>query len=134
MTFTVAFVKRLTGLNGGACFDLFRISTLSLVVAPAEYCYPVWNQLPHANKRNTPFNEALYTISGCIKPTCVSFLPFLADIKSLENRCHSACEKLPEVESSRTHFEVLGLEACSPRKLPCPRLEDSTVFEQLKLC
>ena len=50
-----------------------------------------------------------------------------------------------EVESSRTflasrtHFEVLGLilegqvlglglEASSPQKLPCPRLEDSTVF------
>ena len=43
-----------------------------------------------------------------------------------------------EVESSRTslasrtHFEVLNLEASSPRKLPCPRLEDSTIFEPLK--
>ena len=46
---------------------------------------------------------------------------------------------LSEVESSRTHFEVLGLglegqvlglglEASSPRKLACPRLEDSTIF------
>ena len=48
---------------------------------------------------------------------------------------------LTEVESSRTHFEVLGLglglegqvlglglEASSPRKLACPRLEDSTIF------
>ena len=36
--------------------------------------------------------------------------------------------------SSRTHFEVfsLGLEASSPWKLPCPRLEDSTIFEPLK--
>ena len=50
-----------------------------------------------------------------------------------------------EVESSRTslasrtHFEVLGLgfegqvlglglEASNPRKLACPRLEDSTIF------
>ena len=39
-----------------------------------------------------------------------------------------------EAESSRTHFEVfgLGLEASSLRKLPCPRLEDSTIFELLK--
>ena len=44
-----------------------------------------------------------------------------------------------EVESSRTHFEVLGLEGqvlglevSSPRKLACPRLEDSTFFELLK--
>ena len=41
---------------------------------------------------------------------------------------------IPEVESSRTslasrtHFEVLGLEASSPRKLACPRLEDSSIF------
>ena len=32
--------------------------------------------------------------------------------------------------ASRTHFEVLGLglEALGPRKLSCPRLEDSTIF------
>ena len=42
----------------------------------------------------------------------------------------------PEVESSRTslasrtHFKVLGLglEPSGPRKLPCPLLEDSTIF------
>ena len=47
----------------------------------------------------------------------------------------------PEVESSRTHFEVLGLglegqvlglglglEVSSPQKLACPRLEDSSIF------
>ena len=36
----------------------------------------------------------------------------------------------PEVKSSRTHFQVLGLglKALGPRKLPCPRLEDSTIF------
>ena len=38
-----------------------------------------------------------------------------------------------EVESSRTHFEVLGLEASSPRKLPCPRLKDSSIFRILKI-
>ena len=42
--------------------------------------------------------------------------------------------KPAEVEFSRTHFEVFGLslEASSPRKLPCPLLEDSTIFEPLK--
>ena len=57
---------------------------------------------------------------------------------------------LPEVESSRTslalrtHFEIfglglegqvlgLGLEASSPRKLACPRLEDSTIFWIVKI-
>ena len=53
---------------------------------------------------------------------------------------------MSEVESSRTHFEVLGLgvglegqvlglglEASSPRKLACPRLEDSTIFWIVKI-
>ena len=38
-----------------------------------------------------------------------------------------------EVESSMTHFEVLGLEASSPQKFPCPRLEDSSIFGILKI-
>ena len=46
------------------------------------------------------------------------------------------------MESSRTHFEVLGLEgqvlglgleASSPWKLACPRLEDSTIFWIVKI-
>ena len=46
------------------------------------------------------------------------------------------------MESSRTHFEVLGLEgqvlglgleALSPRKLACPRLEDSSIFWNVKI-
>ena len=88
MTSRVALVKRLAGLNWGPCFDVLCISTLSLIVAPAEYCFSVWNQSSHTNKLNTPFNEALRTISGCIKPKYISFLPFLAGIESLENRCH----------------------------------------------
>ena len=37
--------------------------------------------------------------------------------------------------SSRTHFEVLGLglEASSPQKLACPRLEDSSIFWIVKI-
>ena len=35
--------------------------------------------------------------------------------------------------SSRTHFKVLGLEASSPQKLACPRLEVSTIFWIVKI-
>ena len=37
--------------------------------------------------------------------------------------------------ASRTHFKVLslGLEASSPRKLACPRLEDSSIFWIVKI-
>ena len=34
--------------------------------------------------------------------------------------------------ASKPEVLGLGLEASSPLKLPCPRLEDSTIFEQLK--
>ena len=53
----------------------------------------------------------------------------------------SSRTSLAERSSSRTHFEVLvlglkgqvlSLEASSPRKLPCPRLGDSTFLEPLK--
>ena len=56
---------------------------------------------------------------------------------------HAWLRLQPEVESSRTslasrtHFEVLGLvlglEASSPRKLACPRLEDSSIFWIVKI-
>ena len=73
-----------SGLVLSAYFDALRISTLSVVVAPAEYCSPDWNQSSHANKLNTHFNEALRTTSVCIKPTHVNFLPLLAGIESIE--------------------------------------------------
>ena len=35
--------------------------------------------------------------------------------------------------SLRTHFEVLGLEVYKSSKMSCPRLEDSTFFDLLKI-
>ena len=57
----------------------------------------------------------------------------------LSNLCWSEVESsrtsLASRTSSRTDFEVLGLglEASSPRKLACPRLEDSTIFWKVKI-
>ena len=44
-------------------------------------------------------------------------------------------ESLRTSLASRTHFEVLGLglKASSPQKLPCPRLEDSTIFCSIEI-
>ena len=54
----------------------------------------------------------------------------------LRAKVESSRTSLASRTSSRTHFEVLGLglEALGPRKLPCPRLEYSTIFEPLKFC
>ena len=40
--------------------------------------------------------------------------------------CFAEVESSKTSLASRTHFEVLGLKASSPRKLACTRLEDST--------
>ena len=66
MTSRVALVKRLAGFNWGACFNAFYIATLSLVLAPAEYCFPDWNQFSHANKLDKPFNETLRIINPSV--------------------------------------------------------------------
>ena len=59
-------------------------------------------------------------------------------LRKLVSEVESSRTSLASRTSSRTHFEVLGLglglEALGPRKLPCPRLEDSTFFEPLKFC
>lgn len=103
MSSRLALVKRLAGLTWGASFGVLRVSTLALLVSPAEYCAPVWTQCAHTNKLNTPFNEALRTISGCIRSTRTSFLPILAGIESLENRRRNACQRLFHLASDQDH-------------------------------
>ena len=55
----------------------------------------------------------------------------LASLSEVE----SSRTSLASRTSSRTHFEVLGLglEASSPRKLACPRLEDRSIFWIVKI-
>ena len=70
--------------------------------------------------------------SELLKVTETLFISYCRTMKISE--VESSRTSLASRTSSRTHFEVLslGLEASSPRKLPCPRLEDSTIFEPLK--
>ena len=55
-----------------------------------------------------------------------------SNYKAIYKLC--VCRFLSEVESSRTslasrtQLEVLGLELCKSSKMPCLRLEDSTIF------
>ena len=83
-------------------------------------------------KRGIEIGSATCLI-GCINGLCWRWL----------TEVESSRTSLASRTSSRTHFQVLGLglglegqvldlglglEASSPRKLPCPRLEDSTIF------
>ena len=65
-----------------------------------------------------------------------SVQPILSD-KNIQEQNY---DSFTEVESSKTHFEVLGLEGqvlglqvSCPRKLVCPRLEDSSIFWTVKI-
>ena len=82
------------------------------------------------------YYDFLQKIFGCFRNT-LSHL--LAEVESSRT-------SLASRTSSRTDFEVLGLglglegqvlglglEASSPRKLACPRLEDSTIFWKVKI-
>ena len=85
----------------------------------------------------------------CTPPPISVYLKYvfgtLRNDKTTDNNGKRNSNFKPEVESSRTslasrtssrtHFEVLGLglEASSPRKLACPRLEDSSIFRIVKI-
>ena len=63
------------------------------------------------------------------------FLAFKQNCNNFETMecCRAEVESSKTSLASRTHFEVLGLEASSPRKLTCPRFEDSTIFWTVKI-
>ena len=71
----VALVRTLSGTNWGTSFDTLRTSTTALVFAPAEYCAPVWCQIAHTKTLDVPLNEAMWIVSGCIRPMPLNFLP-----------------------------------------------------------
>ena len=80
VTARVSLIRRLAGTTWGASARTLRISTQALVFSAAEYCAPVWCRSPHVKKIDPVINNALRIITGCLKPTPVSYLPVLAGI------------------------------------------------------
>ena len=76
-------IRRLTGTQWGADAPTLRTAALALVFAPAEYCAPVWCRSAHTHLVDTCLNEAMRTVSGCLRPTPVEYLPILAGIQPL---------------------------------------------------
>ena len=63
------------------------------------------------------------------------FISLLFNDEVLLLQCYSAeVESLRTSLVSRTHFEVLGLEASSPRKMPVLGSRTAVFFELLKFC
>ena len=101
VTTRVSLIRRLAGTTWGASANTLRISTQALVFSAAEYCVPAWCRSPHVKKVDTIINNALRTITGCLKPTPVSYLPVLAGIAPAGLRREAAMLKL--ARKAQTH-------------------------------
>ena len=100
----IALLKRLASTNWGASFKVLRTSTIALAYAPAEYCVPTWCRSTHAHIMDVPLNEAMRVITGCIRSTPTSYLPFLAGISPPEFRRKAICYKLYKKANAPDHL------------------------------
>ena len=82
----VALLRRLAGSGWGAGAKTMRISALSLVYSTAEYCAPFWCGSTHTRLIDSILNDALLSVSGCLRPTPTEDLPILAGIQPAELR------------------------------------------------
>ena len=76
----VALIHRLAGTTWGASTKTLCISTQALVFSAAEYCAPVWCRSTHTKKLDSTLNNALRTVSGCLRTTPANQLPILTGI------------------------------------------------------
>ena len=102
----VALIRRLAGTSWGATAKVLRISTLALVFSTAEYCAPAWCRSPHTKKLDTTLNTALRTITGCLTPTPVPYLPTLAGIAPAALRREAATLALAR-KAQKHHWHIL---------------------------
>ena len=79
----VTLLRRLVGSGWGAGAKTLRIATLSLVYSTAEYCAPVWCHSVHT-RLNSVLNDALSSVTGCLRPTPTDHLPILSGIHPAE--------------------------------------------------
>ena len=82
----VALLRRLAGSGWGAGAKTLRTATLALVHSTAEYCAPVWCRSSQTRHIDTAINDALRTVTGCLRPTPTDYLPILAGIQPAELR------------------------------------------------
>ena len=116
-----------------------RVYGVLFLVARGTCTYVVFHSTLIRSSKNQMFSSSCSQMSGShayvdkVRITRTSKLvPRYWSRKHavLMSEVESSKTSLASKTSSRTQFEVLGLglEALGPRKLACPRLEDSTIF------
>jgi len=73
-------IAKLAGTSWGASSaSTLRISALALCHSVAEYCCPVRARSSYTNLIDTQLHSSMCLISGCLKPTQLSWLPVLSN-------------------------------------------------------
>jgi len=104
LTSRVAFLRRLAGSGFGAGATTLRTATLALVHSTAEYCAPVWCCSAHTRLIDPAINDALRTVTGCLRPTPADNLPILAGIQPAKFRRREATLSLGCRAMERGHL------------------------------
>ena len=80
----VTLLRRLVGSGWGSGDKTLRTTTLSLVYSTAEYCAQVWCRSAHTRFIDIVLNDALCTVTRCLRPTPMDYLPILSSIQPAE--------------------------------------------------
>ncbi|KAJ8401557.1 hypothetical protein AAFF_G00378740 [Aldrovandia affinis] len=85
--------------------------------SPGPYAPAAWSRSPHVNKVDTVINSALRIVTGCLKPTPVSYLPVLAGITPASLRRDAATLTLAR-KAQKYDWHILNKATTTPAP-PC---------------
>lgn len=73
-------IRRLTGTTWGAQAHVLRTSAIALSLSAAEYSSTVWKNSSHSHHVDVAINDAVRSVTGCLKPTPVEKVYKIAGI------------------------------------------------------
>jgi len=88
----------------GAGETTLRTATFALVHSTAEYCAPAWCRSAHNSLIDPVINDALRTVTVCLRPTPVVNLPIYAPIQPPESRRKGATISLARLAMESGHL------------------------------
>jgi len=90
LTSRVALLRLLAVFGWGTGAKTLRTATLVMVHSTAEYCAPAWCRSAHTHLIDPTINDAMLTVTGCLRPTPADNLPILAGIQPADFRRRGA--------------------------------------------
>ncbi|KAL1460605.1 hypothetical protein WDU94_012577 [Cyamophila willieti] len=96
-------IKRLTGTTWGANAHVLRTSAIALSLSAAEYSAAVWRNSAHAKQVDVAINDAVRSITGCLRPTPLEKVYQLAGIAppNIRRRVAAEVERLKQTNDPR---------------------------------